>query len=103
MCVSPCAARVNVASAVCFFFPSVFLHCMCCRLTGGCVAMCLFLSQQRSPNICPHVQCVIDDQLKGLNSESAVSRSCTASFRAGPCCKSLYVYIVSITGASFHF
>lgn len=78
-------ARVNVARAVCrFFFPPlpVFLPCMCCRLTGGCVAMCLFLSQQRSPNICPHVQCVIDDQLKGLNSDFVVSVGCTAAFRS---------------------
>lgn len=103
-------ARVNVARAVCrFFFPPlpVFLPCMCCRLTGGCVAMCLFLSRQRSPNICPHVQCVIDDRLKGLNSDFVVSVGCTAAVRSvAKWLKqghvvNLFVYIVSITGAFF--
>lgn len=82
VCVSPCAAGVYIARAVFSFFPlPVFFH-MCCRLTGGCVAMCLFLSTQRNLNICPHVHCVIDDQLNGLNSDFAVSRGCTAAFRS---------------------
>lgn len=66
-----------------FFSPLVFLH-MCCRLTGGCVTMCLFLSTQRNVNICPHVHCVIGDPLNRLNSWlcQVVSRGCTAAFRS---------------------
>lgn len=50
VCVSNCAG-VYIARAVCVF---ACLHVRL-RLTGGCDAVCLFLSTERSLNICPDV------------------------------------------------